>query len=156
MPHAMNVTEIFLIAMTIIFSVPWLVWRLGSTEYVAPLVVVQIIAGILLGPGIGGALFPEYYAFVFNRDVIQALNGMAWWAVMLFVFIAGIELDLEQAWVHRRESLVTAGLLRCGACCHACRKPIAGTSRSAGSRCWVSSPIGPACISWSGRSLRAP
>ena len=45
----MNTTEIFLIAMTIIFSVPWLIWRLGRTDYYAPLVVVQIITGILLG-----------------------------------------------------------------------------------------------------------
>jgi len=54
--------------------------------------------------------------------VIAALNGVAWWAVMLFVFIAGIELDLRQAWKHRRESGITAGLalgmpllLGCGA-----------------------------------------
>ncbi len=42
--------------------------------------------------------------------MIQALNGVAWWAVMLFVWIAGIELDLVQAWQHRRESGITAGL----------------------------------------------
>jgi len=106
----MNTTEIFLVAMTIIFSVPYLVWRLGRTEYVAPLVVVQILAGIALGPGVLGAAFPEYYRFVFNPAVVQSLNGVAWWAVMLFVFIAGIELDLRQAWQHRRESGITAGL----------------------------------------------
>lgn len=41
---------------------------------------------------------------------MQSLNGIAWWAVMLFVMIAGIELDLRQAWAHRRESSLTAGL----------------------------------------------
>jgi Kef-type K+ transport system membrane component KefB len=106
----MNTTEVFLIAMTIIFTVPYLVWRLGRTEYFAPLVVVQILTGIALGPGVLGAAFPEYYRFVFNPAVIQSLNGVAWWAVMLFVFIAGIELDLRQAWQHRRESGITAGL----------------------------------------------
>ena len=106
----MNTTETFLIAMAIIFTVPWLVWRIGKTDYYAPLVVVQIIAGILLGPGILGHAFPEYYAFVFNPAVVQALNGIAWWAVMLFVMIAGVELDLKKAWAHRRESTVTAGL----------------------------------------------
>ena len=39
----MSTTEIFLIAMLIIFTVPYLIWRLGRTEYFAPLVVVQII-----------------------------------------------------------------------------------------------------------------
>jgi Kef-type K+ transport system membrane component KefB len=106
----MNTTETFLIAMAIIFTVPWLVWRIGKTDYYAPLVVVQIIAGILLGPGILGHAFPDYYAFVFNPAVVQSLNGIAWWAVMLFVMIAGVELDLKKAWAHRRESGITAGL----------------------------------------------
>jgi Kef-type K+ transport system membrane component KefB len=118
----MNTTEIFLIAMLIILSVPYLIWRVLRTEYWAPLVVVQIVTGILLGPGVLGAAVPEYYRFVFNPTVIQSLNGIAWWAVMLFVWIAGVELDLKAAWQHRRESGVTAGfallvplLLGCGA-----------------------------------------
>ena len=106
----MNTTEVFLIAMTIVFTVPYLIWRAGKTDYYAPLVVVQIITGILLGPGILGRVFPDYYQFVFNPVVIQTLNGIAWWAVMLFVMIAGIELDLRKAWAHRRESGITAGL----------------------------------------------
>ena len=106
----MTTTEVFLIAMLLIFSVPYLVWRVFKTDYWAPLVVVQIIGGILLGPGVLGAAFPDYYRFVFNKDVITALNGIAWWAVMIFVWIAGIELDLKQAWKHRAETGVTAGL----------------------------------------------
>ncbi|TWI66385.1 transporter, CPA2 family (TC 2.A.37) [Pseudoduganella lurida] len=105
----MGTTEIYLLAMVLIFSVPYLIWRLGGTDYYAPLVVVQIITGILLGPGILGRAFPEYYGFVFNPQVITALNGVAWWAVMIFVMLAGIELDLKQAWRHRVESTITAG-----------------------------------------------
>ena len=55
----MTTTEIFLISMTIIFTIPYLIWRLGKTEYYAPLVVVQIITGISLGPGILGSVFPD-------------------------------------------------------------------------------------------------
>jgi Kef-type K+ transport system membrane component KefB len=106
----MNTTEIFLLAMLLIFSIPWLIWRLGHTDYWAPLVVVQIIVGIVLGPGMLGRAYPEYYQFIFNPAVIGALNGIAWWAVMLFVMIAGVELDLAKAWKHRRESAVTASL----------------------------------------------
>lgn len=109
MPHAISTTEVFLIAMAIIFSVPYLIWRLARTDYFAPLVVVQVIAGVLLGPGVLGKMYPDYYAFVFRPDVVDALNGLAWWAVMLFVMIAGVELDLRKAWQHRRESSVTAG-----------------------------------------------
>ena len=67
MHAAMSTTEIFLLAMLIIFTIPYLIWRVGKTEYFAPLVVVQIITGILLGPGILGAIFPTYYQFVFNH-----------------------------------------------------------------------------------------
>lgn len=110
MRAAMNTTERFLIAMLVIFALPWALWRLGRTERWAPLVVVQIVCGILLGPGLLGAAFPELYGAVFTPAVIQSLNGLAWWAVSLFVFIAGIELDLRQAWADRRDCGLTAGL----------------------------------------------
>jgi Kef-type K+ transport system membrane component KefB len=118
----MNTTERFLLAMGIIFSLPYLFWRLARVDYYAPLVVVQIITGILLGPAVLGQALPSYYAVIFSPEVIQALNGIAWWAVMIFVMLAGIELDLQKAWEHRRESTITAGLalgtpllLGCGA-----------------------------------------
>lgn len=106
----MTTTEIFLIALLIIFTVPWLIWRLFRTDHYAPLVVIQIITGILLGPGVLGAAFPDYYGFVFSSPVVSALNGIAWWAVMIFVWIAGIELDLKQAWAKRDETGTTAAL----------------------------------------------
>jgi len=106
----MGVVERYLIALAVIFTLPWLVWRLGRTDRWAPLVVVQILAGIVLGPGLLGRWLPEQHAFVLTPEVMQALNGVAWWGVMLFVMIAGIELDLRQAWRHRRESGITAGL----------------------------------------------
>ncbi len=105
----MPVTELFLLALVVIFAAPYLVWRLGRTDHWAPLVVVQIVGGILLGPGVLGAAFPEYHAALFPSQVIGALNGVAWWAVMLFVFVAGLELDLKEAWRWRSETAVTAG-----------------------------------------------
>lgn len=106
----MTTTEIYLIALAIIFSLPYLAWRFSGIDHLAPLVVVQIVGGILLGPGVLGRAFPEYYSFVFSAPVVQALNGVAWWAVTLFVWIAGVELDLRKAWADRRESGITAGL----------------------------------------------
>jgi Kef-type K+ transport system membrane component KefB len=106
----MNATELFLVAMLAVFTVPYLIWRGFRTEHWAPLVVVQIVTGILLGPGVLGAAFPQAHAAVFSPTVIASLNGVAWWAVMIFVFIAGIELDLREAWRDRLETGVTAGL----------------------------------------------
>jgi len=100
----------FLIVMLGIFALPWLVWRLARTEDIAPLVVVQIVAGILLGPGVAGAVFPEVHQQLFQPTVVANLNGLAWWAVIIFLWLAGIELDLRSAWAGRRETAVTAGL----------------------------------------------
>lgn len=106
----MSTSELFLAALLLIFSLPYLVWRLADTDNYAPLVVVQIVAGILLGPGVLGAQFPQVYQTIFTPSVLGSLNGLAWWGVMLFVWLAGLELDLAQAWTHRRESVITAAL----------------------------------------------
>jgi Kef-type K+ transport system membrane component KefB len=106
----MSVTELFLVGLLVIYAVPYLVWRIAGLERVAPLAIVQIVGGIVLGPGVLGALAPAFHGAVFNPDVIQALNGLAWWGVILFVFLAGLELDLAEAWQNRRETVITAGL----------------------------------------------
>jgi len=106
----MTITETFLLALALVMGLPWLVWRLLRTDNWMPLVVVQIIAGVLLGPGVLGVALPQVHDFLFPPGVIAALNGIAWWAVMIFVWLAGIELDLHQAWVARRETWTTAGL----------------------------------------------
>lgn len=106
----MTATEVFLLAMLLIFAAPYAVWRLGRTDHWAPLVVVQIVGGILLGPGVLGAIFPTYFATVFTPASMGALNGIAWWAVMMFVWVAGLELDLGEAWASRRETGTTAAL----------------------------------------------
>ena len=82
----MSTAERFLIAMLIVFLLPYLVWRLGRTDHWAPLVVVQIVCGILLGPGVLGAVSPDSYRYIFTPEVMLTLNGRA-----------GIELDVKQA-----------------------------------------------------------
>lgn len=106
----MGTTELFLIALAVTLAVPYLIWRLGGTDQFAPLVVVQILTGVLLGPGLLGGVFPEAFQALFKPEVVQALNGVSWWAVILFVWLAGMELDLGKAWTHRVESGITAGL----------------------------------------------
>lgn len=106
----MTTTELFLIAILVILTLPYLMWRLLGRRDWAPLVVVQIIAGIVLGPGVLGAVIPQIHAAILTPDVMTALNGIAWWAVMMFVWIAGIELDLKEAWAKRYETGTVAGL----------------------------------------------
>ncbi|ACB35488.1 sodium/hydrogen exchanger [Leptothrix cholodnii SP-6] len=136
----MNTAEAFLVAMTVVFALPYLVWRLADIDAWAPLVVVQILAGIALGPGVLGQWWPDLHAVVFTPPVIQALNGVAWWAVMLFVFIAGIELDLGAAWRHRRETGTTAAL--------ALGVPLLAGGVAACGGLMTSGWIGPAALPW--------
>ena len=106
----MSTTELFLIAMIGIFTIPYVIWRGARTEYFAPLVVVQIISGILLGPGVFGYFFPDVFHTIFDKPVMSALSGVAWWGVSVFVFLAGIELDIARVKENKRESAITAGL----------------------------------------------
>jgi Kef-type K+ transport system membrane component KefB len=101
-------TEAFLAAMLAITGVPYLVWRLGRTDHYAPLVVVQIVAGILLGPGVFGAYFPAASDALFGTSVMASLNGLAQWGVMLFVWTAGIELHTTHPWREWRDTTITA------------------------------------------------
>lgn len=105
----MSAMQQMLMALAIIFAAPYLVWRIGRTDHWAPLVVVQILMGLVLGPGLLGAAFPHYYTGIFSTEVIWMLSGIASWGVILFVWLAGLEMDLREAWRQRKDGLVSAG-----------------------------------------------
>ena len=137
----MTMTEKMLIALVVILAVPWLIWRLGRTERWAPLVVVQILAGVMLGPGLLGAVYPDAYRWLFTTEVIGALGGIATWGVMLFVWIAGIELDLHQVWQRRHDTVTTVAL--------ATGFPMAAGAAVAALMLWHSPDwIGSAALDW--------
>jgi Kef-type K+ transport system membrane component KefB len=110
MHSAIDATEAFLLALGIIFVVPYVIWRSLRSGHWLPLVVVQILTGLLFGPGLFGRWFPHAYQCVFQPAVTIALNGIGAWAVMLFIALAGVELDLRSAWAERRTAGLTAVL----------------------------------------------
>jgi Kef-type K+ transport system membrane component KefB/mannitol/fructose-specific phosphotransferase system IIA component (Ntr-type) len=65
-----------------------------------PGVVGEILAGILLGPTVFGALAPERYAVLFPSagPVAVVLDGMSSLAIVLFLLVAGMEVDLSTVW----------------------------------------------------------
>lgn len=97
--------------MIVKFCAPYPHWRKIRTEYVAPSVVIQILTGIALGPGVFGTWQPEVFHLAFNPEAIQLLNGIAMWAVMILVWTAGIELNLHGVWRTRGQSITVASLL---------------------------------------------
>jgi len=64
-----------------------LLGRLGQ-----PPVIGEMIAGIVLGPIVFGALAPETHAFLFPKDKIAALEGLSQVGLVLFMFVVGAEL----------------------------------------------------------------
>ncbi len=60
-----------------------------------PAVIGEIVAGIVLGPSILGAYFPEITQFLFPAASLGSLNFLSQIGLILFMFIIGMELDLK-------------------------------------------------------------
>lgn len=63
-----------------------------------PVVVGEILAGIIIGPSLIGSLFPDFFTEVFTSQPrsFGAFDGLANIGVILLMFVAGMEVDLKQ------------------------------------------------------------
>jgi Kef-type K+ transport system membrane component KefB len=62
-----------------------------------PTVVADMAAGILLGPSLLGWLAPALSGWLFPPDAVAPLTQIAQAAVVLYMFLVGVELDFEHA-----------------------------------------------------------
>ena len=60
-----------------------------------PMVIGEVIAGIVLGPSLLGSWFPEYLAFLFPAASLSNLQFLSQIGLLLFMFVIGMELDLK-------------------------------------------------------------
>lgn len=60
-----------------------------------PAVIGEIVAGIVLGPSLVGAYFPEINHFLFPAASLSTLSFISQIGLILFMFIIGMELDLK-------------------------------------------------------------
>jgi Kef-type K+ transport system membrane component KefB len=65
-----------------------------------PSVIGEILAGVILGPTVLGALAPKWTGFLFPPSSPNALvlNGLTTLAISLFLLVAGMEVDLSTVW----------------------------------------------------------
>ncbi len=65
-------------------------------KFKQPIVLGEIIAGIVLGPTILGALFPETFNVLFHQSdgVNIALNGLTLLGVVMLMLVSGLEINL--------------------------------------------------------------
>ncbi len=81
----------------------WLARRLGQ-----PYIVGQLSAGIALGPSLLGSAAPDAYAVLFPAEIGPALTGFSQFALVVFLFAVGYELDLKVLGDRARTSLIVA------------------------------------------------
>ncbi|MES1220729.1 MAG: cation:proton antiporter, partial [Bacteroidota bacterium] len=60
-----------------------------------PVVIGEIVAGIVLGPSILGAFFPGVFNFIFPAASFINLQFLSQVGLMLFMFVIGMELDIN-------------------------------------------------------------
>jgi Kef-type K+ transport system membrane component KefB len=60
-----------------------------------PIVIGEIIAGIILGPSLLGSIFPETFHFIFPANSLNNLQLFSQFGLILFMFIIGMEIDTK-------------------------------------------------------------
>ena len=73
-----------------------------------PQVVGEMIAGIVLGPSVFGALVPTVSAYVFPAASLGYLNALSQIGLLLFMFMIGLEMDARMLRGTTRTALVTS------------------------------------------------
>lgn len=75
-----------------------------------PAVVGEILAGVLLGPTLFGTIAPDYFYMLFPAagNSAMVLDGFIQVAVVLLLFIAGLEVDLHIVWQQGRQALLVS------------------------------------------------
>jgi len=78
-----------------------------ARKFKQPAVVGELLAGILLGPTILGTISPDTFESLFlsNPAANLALDGFVQVAVILLLFIAGLEVELHLVWSQGKAAL---------------------------------------------------
>ena len=67
--------------------------RASGLRALMPLVVVQIMVGIVLGPSVFGRIAPDYFQMFASPAMLSSLSGLAFVGVLIFGLISGLHLD---------------------------------------------------------------
>jgi Kef-type K+ transport system membrane component KefB len=81
-----------------------------ARKFNQPAVVGEILAGILLGPTVLGMLQPDWFHALYPTASASGvvLTGLVQVAVVMLLFIAGLEVDLHIVWQQGRQAVSTS------------------------------------------------
>jgi Kef-type K+ transport system membrane component KefB len=65
----------------------------GTNRLSQPRVMGEVLAGILLGPTLLGAVWPEAQAYLFPADIVPLLSAAAQIGLAFYLFLVGMEID---------------------------------------------------------------
>lgn len=89
-----DLSVLFFLQMAFILAVcratAWAFMKIGQSRVVS-----EMIAGVLMGPSLMGWLFPEFSAYLFPTDAKPILFAVAQAGLVLYMFLIGVEFDLE-------------------------------------------------------------
>ncbi len=85
---------VFLAQIIVVIALSRIVGK-GLRSLGQPQVVGEMIAGILLGPSVLGWVAPGVYAQLFPTGTVLFLNALSQIGLLLFMFLIGLELDLN-------------------------------------------------------------
>ena len=89
----MSTTVLLLQLITILVTARACGWVLRHVGQ--PSVVGEMAAGLLLGPMVAGALWPELHAQLFSKASIAGLTSLSTLGLVLFMFLIGLELRMQ-------------------------------------------------------------
>jgi Kef-type K+ transport system membrane component KefB len=84
---------------------------LASRYLRQPLVVGELIAGIVVGPSLLGWISPQFFAFLYPAPAVSFLSATAQVGIILYMFLAGLELEPA---LLRRQTATTAAIAEFG------------------------------------------
>jgi Kef-type K+ transport system membrane component KefB len=84
-----------LLALVAVTAIGWILGKLLAL-FGQPPVIGEVLAGILVGPSLLGAIWPEASSYLLPTNVAPALGVVAQLGVILYMFCVGLELDIGQ------------------------------------------------------------
>lgn len=89
-----NTNSLLIIQSVLIILIPFLIWKIKIINKWIPLVVVQIVTGIILGHSVLGTVAPSYFKIMWPEDSLKVLKAIGLIAVIFFSFIIGVEFKI--------------------------------------------------------------
>jgi len=82
-----------LLQIAILVSIPCIIWKMRWINKVLPLVVVEILVGVALGPSVLGRASPSAFNWLFPAESLPGMELVSLMAVVFLGLMVGMELD---------------------------------------------------------------